>query len=75
MTARSRLRDGTRRAERRKGQTLRERMNLEGRTAVVTSGRRAKHERLRADAKMIAIVERLAPVVYPAILERLGGPT
>ena len=75
MTARSRSRGGTRRAERRKGQTLRERMNLEGRTAVVTSGRRAKRVLVGRDAKMIAIVERLAPVVYPAILERLRGPT
>lgn len=75
MTAHWSSRGGTRAAGRRKGQGLRERMNLEGRTAVVTSGRRAKHERLRAGAKMIAIVERLAPVVYQAILERLGGPT
>ena len=37
--------------------------------------RRAKRVLVGRDAKMIAIVERLAPVAYPAILERLRGPT
>jgi len=37
--------------------------------------RRAKRVLVGRDAKMIATVERLAPVAYPAILERLRGPT
>ncbi len=36
--------------------------------------RRAKRVLVGRDAKMIAIVERLAPMAYPAILERLRGP-
>jgi NAD(P)-dependent dehydrogenase (short-subunit alcohol dehydrogenase family) len=35
--------------------------------------RRAKRVLVGSDAKMIAIVERLAPAAYPAILERLRG--
>ena len=36
--------------------------------------RRAERVLVGRDAKMIAIVERLAPLAYPAILERLRGP-
>jgi hypothetical protein len=37
--------------------------------------RRAKRVVFGRKAKMIAIVERLASLAYPAILERLRGPT
>lgn len=37
--------------------------------------RRTKRVLVGRDAKMIAIVDRLAPVAYPAILERLRGRT